>query len=71
MALISILIMRSDEDPDEAVAADALATACLVMGTSQALELIESISGYEAYLVERHADGSFHATRSSGFHRDQ
>ncbi|MBT8036060.1 MAG: FAD:protein FMN transferase [Verrucomicrobiae bacterium] len=46
---------------------DALATACLVMGTSRALDLIESLQGYEAYLIEQHEDGSLRVIQSSHF----
>ena len=46
--------------------ADALATACLVMGSSQALQLIEGMDGVEAYLVETGSDGSLQILKTSG-----
>ena len=46
--------------------ADALSTACIIMGKNDALSLIESISGTEALLVDK----NMNCYRSSGFPAD-
>lgn len=46
--------------------ADALATACLVMGSTEALRLIEEMDDVEAYLVETGSDGSIQVLETSG-----
>ena len=42
---------------------DALATVCLIYGREKALELIESLDGFEAYVI----DSSDQEYRTSGF----
>jgi len=46
--------------------ADALATACMVLGPEEALKLVERLPAVEAYLIVREGQG-FRAVRSSGF----
>ncbi len=46
--------------------ADALATACLVMGSTQAMQLVEGMDGVEAYLVETDSEGCIHIFKTSG-----
>jgi len=44
---------------DDCMTADALATACMVMGLEKARELIQKIEGLEAYLVYSDEEGDF------------
>ena len=46
--------------------ADALATACLVMGSQKALKLIEGMVGVDAYLVETDSSGRMQILKTSG-----
>ncbi len=46
--------------------ADAWATACMILGPTEALATIESLPGVEAYLIVRAADG-FRVLTTSGF----
>jgi thiamine biosynthesis lipoprotein len=46
--------------------ADALATACLVMGSQKALKLIERMDQIEAYLLQTGSDGSIQVLKTSG-----
>ncbi|MBQ5639811.1 MAG: FAD:protein FMN transferase [Bacteroidales bacterium] len=46
--------------------ADALATACMVIGTEKSKDLINSLEGVEAYLIS--SDGTW---TSEGFHIDK
>ena len=46
--------------------ADALATACLVMGSTKALQLIEGMDKVEAYLLETDSTGSIQILKTSG-----
>jgi thiamine biosynthesis lipoprotein len=47
--------------------ADALATACLVLGTDEGRRLIDAIEGVEAYFVETAEGGESQIHRTSGF----
>ena len=46
--------------------ADALATACMVLGPEEAMALIERLNGIEIFLIER-KDGEFLERKSAGF----
>lgn len=48
---------------------DALATACLVLGTEEAMKLVNSLDDTEAMFVERIEDGKYKAFYSDGFER--
>ena len=47
--------------------ADAMATACMVLGADDGMNLIESVDGVEAYFITRTNDKEFSTTESSGF----
>ncbi len=46
--------------------ADALATACMVLGAESSLDLIESLQGVEGYLIYADSDGEAAVLQSSG-----
>lgn len=52
---------------DSCTLADALATALMVMGPSQGLSMIESLSNVEALVIVAAADGNYRDVHSSGF----
>ncbi len=47
--------------------ADALSTACMVMGTSAALTLMDAFEGTEAFFIYRNAEGVMADTMTAGF----
>ncbi|MBN1386974.1 MAG: FAD:protein FMN transferase [Bacteroidales bacterium] len=51
---------------DDCMTADALATACMVMGLEKAKEFIHKIEGLEAYLVYSGKDGDFNTWFTDG-----
>lgn len=51
---------------EDCATADALATACLVMGSTKALQLIEGMDKVEAYLLETDSTGSIQILKTSG-----
>ena len=51
---------------NECETADALATACMILGPDAALELVEATADAEALLVVR-VEGGFESRRSSGW----
>ena len=59
--LVSATIIAED-----CMTADALATACMVMGKDESLELIESLENTECYLIYEE-DGQYLSTQSGGF----
>jgi len=52
---------------DNCMDADALATALMVMGKEDGINLIESLNGMEALMIIRDEDGSLEEVMSSGF----
>jgi FAD:protein FMN transferase len=52
---------------DNCALADALATACMVLGIEKSLSLCESIDGVEGYFIASNSKGSFDIHYSSGF----
>lgn len=47
--------------------ADAIATACLVIGTKKSMALVEATEGYEAYFIESNEQGERKTSQTSGF----
>jgi len=61
-SLLSATVIASD-----CMTADALATMCMVVGTTEAMELIAQLDGVECYLISASESGQYKITKTPGF----